>query len=387
MEERMKKSVFGALVLVSLGLSGCSGFCEGCYDDYPQQQTQPQRRQYNGYRAQNSCANGDCLGPCVAGDPGCTPNGTFGVATPYTAEYAPCGQGPCPAVIPQPVPCPVPHPCPPNQPCAAPLPCAPQPMLIQQQYIVPQQPYYQPQTNYNPCIIDPCAVPQKVAMNYGAQMYAQQPQYQQQAPQQYAQAPNNYIQQQPALIREPAYPQYQQPMQLSGLTQAPSGAPTYMQASRPTSSQPTVDTGYAPQQMSALSLSGEGATPSAVTEGSFLQNGSTNGIEVSPPPVVEGSDQQAYAGSTDLSMDWAAQEGVTLRTLLQDWSERAGWRLVWNTDREYVVEAGAVFKGKYIDVASALIRAFSRATPAPQATFYKGNRVLVVTALEGENAE
>ena len=131
-----------------------------------------------------------------------------------------------------------------------------------------------------------------------------------------------------------------------------------------------------------------------VMDGAFNQNGMGAAVPMTVGPISSNDasdtlDQQASAGaaSADLSMDWSAQEGATLRVLLQDWSERAGWRLVWNTDREYVVEAGAVFKGKYIDVASALIRAFSRATPAPQATFYKGNRVLVVTALEGENAE
>lgn len=84
--------------------------------------------------------------------------------------------------------------------------------------------------------------------------------------------------------------------------------------------------------------------------------------------------------------DWLAEEGNTLKGLLNDWSERAGWRLIWNTNRNYTLAAGAMFRGRFADVSSALIRTFARARPAPVATFYKGNRVLVVETMEDENA-
>ena len=88
----------------------------------------------------------------------------------------------------------------------------------------------------------------------------------------------------------------------------------------------------------------------------------------------------------DPVQDWLAEEGQNLKALLTDWSERSGWRLVWNTNRNYVLSAGAMFRGRFADVSSALIRAFARARPAPIATFYKGNRVLVVETMEDENA-
>ena len=84
--------------------------------------------------------------------------------------------------------------------------------------------------------------------------------------------------------------------------------------------------------------------------------------------------------------DWLAEEGKSLKLLLTEWSERAGWRLVWNTNRNYTLTAGAMFRGRFADVSSALVRAFARARPAPIATFYKGNRVLVVETKEDENA-
>lgn len=98
------------------------------------------------------------------------------------------------------------------------------------------------------------------------------------------------------------------------------------------------------------------------------------------------NDEAGMSSGEDPVEDWLAEEGKTLKTLLTEWSERAGWRLVWNSNRNYTLTAGAMFRGRFADVSSALIRAFARARPAPIATFYKGNRVLVVETMEDENA-
>ena len=88
----------------------------------------------------------------------------------------------------------------------------------------------------------------------------------------------------------------------------------------------------------------------------------------------------------DQDKDWLAEEGQSLKQLLTQWSEEAGWRLIWKTNRNYTLNAGAMFRGNFADVSSALVRAFARARPAPIATFYKGNRVLVIETMEDENA-
>ena len=100
----------------------------------------------------------------------------------------------------------------------------------------------------------------------------------------------------------------------------------------------------------------------------------------------EGDTVSQQAAGEDPVEDWLAEEGSTLKGLLTDWSERAGWRLIWNSNRNYTLAAGAMFRGRFADVSSALIRTFARARPAPVATFYKGNRVLVVETMEDENA-
>lgn len=99
-----------------------------------------------------------------------------------------------------------------------------------------------------------------------------------------------------------------------------------------------------------------------------------------------GSTSSSEYNAEDPVEDWLAEEGQTLKELLTEWSERSGWRLIWKSNRNYTLTAGAMFRGRFADVASALIRAFARARPAPIATFYKGNRVLVVETMEDENA-
>lgn len=137
----------------------------------------------------------------------------------------------------------------------------------------------------------------------------------------------------------------------------------------------------------------------------ITQAGAGNNISASIPPraddeyldyeeelIDENPDGDASAGSEsgynveDPVDDWLAEEGKSLKTLLSEWSEKSGWRLIWKSNRNYTLTAGAMFRGRFADVSSALIRAFARAKPAPIGTFYKGNRVLVVETLEDENA-
>ncbi len=94
------------------------------------------------------------------------------------------------------------------------------------------------------------------------------------------------------------------------------------------------------------------------------------------------ADAEAPKELPDQVRSWVVASGQNLRDVLQGWSDKEGWDLVWNTAREYPIEASAVFKGRFVDVASALVRNFSRANPVPYAKFYKGNRVLVISTTE-----
>lgn len=110
--------------------------------------------------------------------------------------------------------------------------------------------------------------------------------------------------------------------------------------------------------------------------------------EIISETIEDGTNATSDSGYNieDPVEDWLAEEGKSLKALLTEWSEKSGWRLIWKSNRNYTLTAGAMFRGRFADVSSALIRAFARAKPAPIGTFYKGNRVLVVETLEDENA-
>lgn len=116
----------------------------------------------------------------------------------------------------------------------------------------------------------------------------------------------------------------------------------------------------------------------------FAAETSCNKTEASDTevPVNEYVDEESSQPIQDQVRSWVVTNGQTLRQVLQSWCDKEGWDLVWTTSREYPIEASAVFKGRFVDVASALIRNFERATPIPYAKFYKGNRVIVISTTE-----
>jgi len=75
---------------------------------------------------------------------------------------------------------------------------------------------------------------------------------------------------------------------------------------------------------------------------------------------------------------WHAQQGHTLDEVLGDWADKAGWTLVFNSKMIYELQASANFDGDFISAASALIKSI-RAMPQPLATFYRGNKTLVIS--------
>ncbi len=124
--------------------------------------------------------------------------------------------------------------------------------------------------------------------------------------------------------------------------------------------------------------------------GNTIQTQRSKETTVSPPyvemPSISRSKLKHQLAYGDGTHDWEAVNGASLRALLVEWGQRSGWTVVWKMDRDYVLEAGVVFRGTFTEVASAIIRTFARATPAPIGTFYKGNRVLVVNTQEDDNA-
>lgn len=102
-----------------------------------------------------------------------------------------------------------------------------------------------------------------------------------------------------------------------------------------------------------------------------------------PPPPASPSRPPASAAAQPRSRQavpgvWRVARGQTLDQVLADWTERAGWTLVFNTPIIYEIQAGAELRGDFIEAAASLINSI-QARPLPRAVFYRGNRVLVIS--------
>ncbi|PKU22817.1 toxin co-regulated pilus biosynthesis Q family protein [Telmatospirillum siberiense] len=115
------------------------------------------------------------------------------------------------------------------------------------------------------------------------------------------------------------------------------------------------------------------SSPPLPAEGPVQGGGPPAVIPADSPPVVEAEVEEL----------WIAPVGQSLRTVLKDWGSRSGWTVVWQSDREYPIDAAATFSGDFTKAASQLFEGFSTAVPVPSAHFYKGNRVLLVESGEG----
>lgn len=106
---------------------------------------------------------------------------------------------------------------------------------------------------------------------------------------------------------------------------------------------------------------------------------------------VPPQDEDAVSLSTPISAqkEWIITSGLTLQEILSDWTEEAGWSLVWDSSYEYPIEADAVFYGPFIDrneddgsligAAADLISSMKNARPIVNADFYMKNKVMVVS--------
>ena len=89
----------------------------------------------------------------------------------------------------------------------------------------------------------------------------------------------------------------------------------------------------------------------------------------------------AAAPAEPEALPWVVDAGQhgTVRGVLADWADLAGWSLVWKSEREYLVGAGAEFSGEFLQVVDALLSA-----PAVRrslvATAYPANQHLVIEA-------
>ena len=118
-----------------------------------------------------------------------------------------------------------------------------------------------------------------------------------------------------------------------------------------------------------------------VPEGSVVFHRYWDVAQRRPEP---GAGTERASAPEPLNEGWKVdpEEHRTLRGVLEGWAARAGWTLVWNAERDYVVGAAAAFEGAFLEAADLLLSG-----PATRRTLearaYRANRHLVVDDADG----
>lgn len=73
------------------------------------------------------------------------------------------------------------------------------------------------------------------------------------------------------------------------------------------------------------------------------------------------------------------EEGFMLHGTLNTWAEATGWKVVWNSQHDYLIEANATFNGDFVKASSDLITAMKDARPQITVDYYQGNKVIVIS--------
>jgi hypothetical protein len=73
------------------------------------------------------------------------------------------------------------------------------------------------------------------------------------------------------------------------------------------------------------------------------------------------------------------EEGFLLHQTLNEWAEATGWKVVWNSEHDYIIEANASFDGDFFKASSDLINAMGDARPQITVDYYQGNKVIVIS--------
>lgn len=91
-----------------------------------------------------------------------------------------------------------------------------------------------------------------------------------------------------------------------------------------------------------------------------------------------GEGWQTYEQAAPAAPEWVVASGQDLHGLLEDWTAKAGWRLVWESEYSYSLTSAARFQGDFITASTELLRSMQDVRPTPTATFHQGNKVLVI---------
>lgn len=108
-----------------------------------------------------------------------------------------------------------------------------------------------------------------------------------------------------------------------------------------------------------------------------------NTDQIRPIPLKPTNTQPALAQAKLPSEEWTLVEGQPIREQMVAWGDRAGWKVFWPHDLNWMVPAMTSFNGNYQKVMTDIIRTISDEGKSIQADFHTPNHTLVVTSPGG----
>lgn len=113
----------------------------------------------------------------------------------------------------------------------------------------------------------------------------------------------------------------------------------------------------------------------------------SGGPVLQPAPAPAGQTGAGPSASTPVSTPaapplaetWTLIEGQSVRDQMIAWGDRAGWRVIWPRDLNWMIPAMTSFTGDYQKVMTDIIRTISDEGKSIRAEFHAPNRTLVVT--------
>lgn len=96
--------------------------------------------------------------------------------------------------------------------------------------------------------------------------------------------------------------------------------------------------------------------------------------QLAPAPIAP---VEAPEAAEPAEQVWQVPSHGTLREMMESWGERAGWRVVWDTDLDYPLEAGFEVRGDFVKAADAVFAAYWDAKEKFAVRAYSNNVLLV----------
>lgn len=76
---------------------------------------------------------------------------------------------------------------------------------------------------------------------------------------------------------------------------------------------------------------------------------------------------------------WTLTAGDAHRKDLEAWADKAGWKVIWNLSKDWIIPASTVFTGSFETATGDVIKTLAANGALIHAQFYEGNKTVVIT--------